>query len=93
MTDTEHMEILTVTENMNTEEKHNVLIKLHKQFGHATVDRLQKVLSSSGNNDNESIYILRQIVNSCETCQKYSKPKPRPAVGLPLASKYNETVA
>lgn len=64
-----------------------------KQFGHATVDRLQKLLSSSGNNDDESISILQQIVNNCETCQKYSKPKPKPAVGLPLASKYNETVA
>ncbi|XP_029629926.1 uncharacterized protein LOC115207015 [Salmo trutta] len=87
-TDTEHMEILTVTENMNSKEKHKVLLKLHKQFGHATVDRLQKLLSSSGNNDDESISILQQIVNNCETCQKYSKPKPKPAVGLPLASKY-----
>ncbi|XP_014051020.1 uncharacterized protein isoform X1 [Salmo salar] len=65
------MEILTVTDNMNTKEKHKVLLKLHKQFGHATVDRLQKLLSSSGNNDDESISILQQIVNNCETCQKY----------------------
>ena len=28
-----------------------------------------------------------------EICQKYSRTKPKPAVGLPLASEYNETVA
>jgi hypothetical protein len=38
--DLEHMEILTVTENMNTKEKHKVLLKLHKQL-----DRLQLTTS------------------------------------------------
>ena len=86
-------DILTVTENMTTEKKQKVLLKLHKQFGHASVDRLQKLLASSGNNDNECTTILKDIVAHCETCIKYSKPTPKPAVGLPMASTYNETVA
>lgn len=86
-------EILIVTENMATKEKKTVLLKLHKQFGHASVDRLQKLLSCSGNTDDESITILKEIVKNCEICIRYSRAKPKPAVGLPMASTYNETVA
>lgn len=33
---------LAVTEDMSAEEKREVLLKLHKQFGHASADRLQR---------------------------------------------------
>lgn len=82
-----------MTENMSTDEKHRVLLKLHKQFGHASADRLQRLIHSSGNKDKECCTILQQIVNDCEICKKYKRTKPKPAVGLPLASEYNETVA
>ncbi len=86
-------EVLIVTENMTTKEKKRVLLKLHKQFGHASVDILEKLLASSGNYDEECIVILKDMVDSCETCVRYSRPKPKPAVGLPLASNCIETVA
>lgn len=86
-------EILTISENMNTAEKKKILLKLHRQFGHASADKLQRLLLSSGNKDAECDAILQRIVTDCETCQKHSKMKPRPAVGLPLASQHNETVA
>ena len=86
-------EILIISENMSTATKKKMLLKLHKQFGHASVDRLQKLLRSSGNNDAECVLILQKIVSECEICQKYSRPTPKPAVGLPLASQHNETVA
>lgn len=63
------------------------------KFGHASVDRLKKLLTCSGNTDEECTTILRDIVKNCETCIRYSKPKQKPAVGLPMASTYNETVA
>lgn len=78
---------------MSPDEKRKVLLKLHKQFSHASADRLQRLIHSSGNNDKECFTILQQIVYDCEICQKYKKTKPKPAVGLPLASEYNETVA
>ncbi len=37
--------------------------------------------------------VLQQIVYDCEIFQKYKRTKPKPAVGLPMASEYNETVA
>ncbi|XP_034069112.1 uncharacterized protein LOC117544299 [Gymnodraco acuticeps] len=82
-----------VTENMTSNEKHKALLKLHKQFGHASAERLQRLLRSSGNKDKDCDTILQQIVQECDICQRYSKTKPKPAVGLPLASEYNETVA
>ena len=86
-------DVLIVTESMTKQEKQKILLKLHKQFGHASVDRLQKLLTCSGNNDEECTTILKDIVKNCETCIRYGKPKPKPAVGLPMASTYNETVA
>lgn len=85
--------VLLVTENMSPIEKRKVLLKLHKQFGHASADRLQRLIQSSGNKDKDCLTILQQIVQDCEICQRYNKTKPKPAVGLPLASEYNETVA
>lgn len=82
-----------VSEEMDTREKQKILVKLHKQFGHASADRLQRLLTSSGNKDTECNIILQQVVAECEICQKYGRAKPKPAVGLPLASQYNETVA
>ncbi len=86
-------EVLTVTENMSPDEKRKVLLKLHKQFGHASADRLQRQIQSSGNKDKDCFTILQQILYDCEICQKYKRTKPKPAVGLPMASEYKETVA
>lgn len=86
-------EVLTVTENMTKQEKQKVLLKLHKQFGHASVEKLKKLLDCAGNHDDDCLEILNDIVSKCDTCIRYSKPKPKPAVGLPMASTYNETVA
>lgn len=86
-------EILIISENMSSTSKQRTLLKLHKEFGHASSDKLQRLLKSSGNNDAECIAILQKIISECEICQRYSKPTPKPAVGLPLASEYNETVA
>lgn len=87
--DTNESEVLVVTAEMSTKEKRKVLLKLHKQFA----DRLQRLILSSGNTDKDCPVILQEIIRDCEVCQRYSRTKPRPAVGLPLASEYNKTVA
>lgn len=86
-------EVLIVTAEMSTKEKQKVLVELHKQFGHASAERLLRLIQSSGNTDEQCAVILQEIVRDCDICQRYCKTKPRPAVGLPLASEYNETVA
>lgn len=78
-------EILTISEQISSVTKQKILLKLHKQFGHASADRLQWLLKTSGNNDTDCHNILQKIVSECEICQRYSKIAPKPAVGLPLA--------
>ena len=41
-----------------------IMLKLHKQFGHAYAARLQW-LKSSGNNDTDCHNILQKIVSEC----------------------------
>ena len=48
---------------MTEEQKHKALLKLHKQFGHASVDRLKKLLMNAGNVDEENTTILEEIVS------------------------------
>lgn len=86
-------EILEITEDMNKDEKEKIVIKLHKQFGHATYDRLAQLLKSAGTTDKETLDLLRPECQNCETCKQYKRPVPRPVVGLPLATDFNETVA
>jgi transposase InsO family protein len=86
-------EALLVSEDMSVGDKRKMLVKLHKQFGHATADRLERLLKSTGEKYVDTLGMLQDIVDSCEVCSKYKRPSPRPVVGLPLASTYNETVA
>ena len=43
-------------------------------------------------NDKELMQIVDNVIKACEICQGYKKTPPRPVVGLPLASNFNETV-
>lgn len=52
-----------------------------------------RLLASSGNKDPKCATLLQRIISECKTCQRYSRTTPKPAVGLPLASKHKETVA
>ena len=86
-------EILVVDDDMDESKKRNMLQKLHRQFGHASYDRLKKLLQSAGNDDRKTFELLQETIEKCDTCLKYKKTSPRPVVGLPLATRYNETVA
>ena len=85
-------EVLNI-EHMEVGEKQKALIKLHKQFGHATYDRLAQLMNNAENTDAASLEILQTICENCEICIKNKRLRPRPVVGLPLASEFNETVA
>ena len=88
-------EVLEVKEitNLSEEKKSVALLKLHKQFGHASYDRLVKLLKNSGLTDCKTLKTLQIVCENCETCLVNKKPEPRPVVGLPLATEFNETVA
>ena len=69
------------------------VLKLHRQFAHPPANRLKKLLMDSGVKNKPILNIIEEVTNACDTCQKLHKAPNRPAVGFPLASEFNETVA
>ena len=82
-----------LVEDMTRAEKLRIAGKLHRQFNHASADRLILVVRDAGIHDEELITLLQDINGSCQTCIKYKRSSPRPAVGLPMAKEFNETLA
>ena len=80
-------------QGMSGVEKRKSLLKLHHQFGHANAAKLVQLLKSADIKDKQSLILLQEVVDGCDTCQKFKKPSPRPAVGLPPARDFNDTVA
>ena len=70
--------------------------KLHRQFAHPSIEKLLSLISGAGTpwcNNKELIAELKRVDKECTTCQIYRKAPPRPIVGLPMATKFLETVA
>ena len=88
--------ISTATTFLNqTMSPNAIALKLHKQFAHPPMERLIKFVNSAGQPwCSETLKEeIRKVSQNCETCRVYKKPPPRPVVGLPLASKFQECVA
>ena len=69
---------------------------MHRQFAHPTPDKLVKLLNSAGqpwNEDQQLKDLINDISKECNVCQIYRRPPPRPVVGLPLATTFQECVA
>ena len=71
----------------------NIARKLHAQFGHPPQDRLLKFLERAGKTgDKELIESVKVVSKSCTICKEFSKPCPKPVVGFPHASNFNESM-
>ena len=81
------------TKGMTEQEKNKVAIKLHRQFGHPTHERLAQLVKTAGSQDGRFVEIMQDVATACETCQKYSKKNPRPVVGMSLSKEFNGTIA
>ena len=68
-------------------------LKLHRQFAHAPAYKLQSMLRNAGFTKKEFMKALEIVCSNCEVCQRYAKPKPRPVVGLPRGTVFNDCVA
>ena len=85
-----HMENLP---KYTRDEKKKKAEKLHRQFAHASKERLLKLLRDGGCDDKEFLAVVKEVCESCKFCRKFKTASPRPVVGLPKASKFNEVVA
>ena len=74
--------------------KKDIGIKLHRQFAHPPAERLIKLLSNSPySHDQELKQIIKDVSESCVVCKRYKRQPRRPVVGMPLATRFNHTVA
>ena len=83
---------MTVTD---PSDKTAVATKLHISFAHATVAQMLRLLKAAGQpwcSDKELHRAVEKVIESCETCLKFKKTPPRPVVGLPLATKFLQSV-
>ena len=73
-----------------------IATKLHRQFAHPSLQQLLSLLNKAGNpwsNNHKLKEELKKVTEECTTCQVYQKAPPKPVVGLPMATKFQETVA
>jgi len=86
--------VLKVNEidTLDKKQKLSKAMKLHRQFGHAKASRLLKLISNSHIDDKEFVECVNEVCESCEICKKYQPSSLQPAVGLPLADKFNHVV-
>ena len=56
-------------------------------------EKLLKLLKLAGADSEDLCSEIRRVSKSCQICQEYLKPPPRPVVGLPMATTFNECVA
>ena len=70
--------------------------KLHWSFAHPSEDKLLKLINSSGKEWSENMDLkneIKNVTNNCQICKIYKKPPPQPIVSLPMATRFQETVA
>ena len=76
----------------NTTGKTNKANKLHRQFAHASKERLFQLLKNKGCDGKEFLQAIEKCCDACEFCQKYRRPKPKLIVGLPKVDRFNQFV-
>ena len=79
-------------EEMNTDERYKTLLKLHWQFAHPPVKKLKALLLDAELWREDYKDLLDEINGKCDVCKRYAKTPPRPVVGLPMESEFNERV-
>lgn len=74
-------------------EKKKKAEKLHRQFAHASKEKLVSLVKKSGKfNDKEFIKAIEEVCENCQICLRFKKAPLRPVVGLPLGNRFNHTV-
>ena len=73
--------------------KRNALLKLHKQFGHTSQNKLLTLLKTAGMVDQETKYLLKDIYKKYVICHKYTHPKMKPIVCFNPAKDFNQVIA
>ena len=82
--------LFTSTQNMS---KDMIARKLHQQFAHPPAERLIRLIKKSDYDNKELNEKIKDISANCTICMKYKKTPPRPVVAMPMATRFNQTIA
>ena len=85
-------EILVLEKELTPTQQRNQIVKIHKQFGHATAQNLKKLITNAGINDSQLLKLVDNVVENCDRCDRYKKPPARPVVGFSKADDFNQIV-
>ena len=67
-------------------------LKIHRYFAHASPEKLKKFVSQTKHPKKEEL--IKEITNlDCNLCKKHQREAPKPKTCLPMAEKFNQTVA
>lgn len=79
--------------SLTDDKKFDKAVKLHKQFAHASKERLRRLINESPQfNDPSFLKMIDKCCDTCKFCLEHKRPPLRPVVGLPLANVFNEVV-
>ena len=59
-----------INDEMNPSEKKKKLVKLQKQFGKSSFERLKNLLKNAGVVNLNTFELLHEVCSSCEICLK-----------------------
>ena len=85
-------EVMILEKNFSDNEKKSQVVKLHKQFGHAFLENIRKLIHNAGLLNKGLNAIIENAVQSCHTCIRFKRAPPRPVVGLSKTKDFNETI-
>ena len=66
---------------------------MHRQFGHPTSPKLIDLVKKAGADREDLCKAIGEVSETCEVCARLKKAPPRPAVSIPLASKFNDAIS
>ena len=73
--------------------KKKIAEKLHKQFGHASSNKISKLVKSAGMKDSELFNLINEVEVNSPVCLKYKKAPLKPVVGISLSKGFNDVIA
>ena len=73
-------------------EKQSIAEKLHKQFGHASSNKILKLIKLSGIVDKELDDLINETGEKCTVCLKYKKAPLKPVVDFSLSRDFNDVI-
>ena len=75
-------------EEKSFDQKKKVIHKLHEQFAHPSAKNLKDLMKNADAFDSDCEKMMNSISEKCEVCKRFKRTPCRPAVSLPLATKF-----